>query len=240
MDFLSQKASFDTYMGVKSEPNDHEKYLFLRAQKYIQKISWIPGIRMIAVVNSLSMYATHKDSDIDLFIITAKNRMWLVRVLVTLYFWFFGVWRKGEDVSENFCLSFFIEEDMLNLSSIALDDDIYLYFWIYYLKPIFVVWNTYEDFLWANAWVNIPKNIRSQNIEYMSPIVKISSSHFFLKTSILKGINQVIRYFWEKKARLAFQKKGSPKGVIITSWILKFHDTDARETVRDALVHNDK
>jgi hypothetical protein len=64
------KEKFDTLLGVKNEPNMHEKYLFERARKYIAKLSWIPGIEMIAVVNSLSMYATHEDSDIDLFIIT--------------------------------------------------------------------------------------------------------------------------------------------------------------------------
>ncbi len=57
-------------MGVKKTPNEREIELFHRTEKYIQKLTWIPGIEMIAVVNSLSMYATHEDSDIDLFIVT--------------------------------------------------------------------------------------------------------------------------------------------------------------------------
>ncbi len=64
------KETFDTLMGTREEPNRHEKHLLQRAQKYIQKLAWIPGIEMIAVVNSLSMFATHTDSDIDLFIVT--------------------------------------------------------------------------------------------------------------------------------------------------------------------------
>ena len=39
---------------------------------------------MVAVSNSLAMYATHPDSDIDLFIITAPKRLWIVRTLVLL------------------------------------------------------------------------------------------------------------------------------------------------------------
>ncbi len=66
------KDIFIEEMGIRSEPNHHDRLLFTRAQKYIQKTSWIPGIEMIAVVNSLSMYATHEDSDIDLFIVTRK------------------------------------------------------------------------------------------------------------------------------------------------------------------------
>ncbi|MFZ2255768.1 MAG: hypothetical protein WAW59_02485 [Patescibacteria group bacterium] len=41
---------------------------------------------MVAVVNSLSMFATHQDSDIDLFIITKPGTLWFVRLLVTLVF----------------------------------------------------------------------------------------------------------------------------------------------------------
>jgi len=140
---------------VKSEPNDHENGLFLRAKKYISKIAWIPGLRMVAVVNSLSMYATHKDSDIDLFIITAKNRIWIVRVCVTLVFWILGVWRKGEDISGNFCLSFFITEDAMDLEKIAIEEDIYLYFWIFHMKPILSSEDTYEKFLLANPWIEM-------------------------------------------------------------------------------------
>ena len=92
---------------------------------------------MIAVANSLSMYATHTESDIDLFVVTARNRIWIVRILMTLCFWSYGVWRKGEDIAGNFCLSFFVEEASMDLSKIALKDDIYLYFWIYYLKPLY-------------------------------------------------------------------------------------------------------
>jgi hypothetical protein len=67
---LQYKEKFDTLQRVKLEPNGHEIHLFERGQKYIKKLSKIPGIEMIAIVNSLSMYSTHPESDIDLFIIT--------------------------------------------------------------------------------------------------------------------------------------------------------------------------
>lgn len=124
---------------MKSVPNEHEKVLTARAEYYVRKITWIPGLRMVAVVNSLSMNATHKDSDIDLFIIAAKHRIWLVRVFTTLTFWFYGVWRKGDDIAMNFCLSFFIEESAMDISRIAIEDDVYLYFWTYCMRPIYIV-----------------------------------------------------------------------------------------------------
>jgi hypothetical protein len=124
---------------VKATPDEHEKILYTRAEKYIKKLAWIPGLRMVAVVNSLSMYATDKDSDIDLFIVTSRGTLFFVRVMVTLTFWMHSVWRHGEDVAGNFCLSFFITEDAMDIHKVSIDDDIYLYFWCYYMKPIFVV-----------------------------------------------------------------------------------------------------
>ena len=34
----------------------------------------------------------------------------------------------------------------MDLREIAIEDDIYLYFWIYYMKPVYVVGDTYERF----------------------------------------------------------------------------------------------
>jgi hypothetical protein len=70
MNFLTSKPYFDALMGVKESPNEHEISLFTRAKKYTEPLIHIPGLEMIAVVNSLSMYATHPNSDIDLFIVT--------------------------------------------------------------------------------------------------------------------------------------------------------------------------
>lgn len=80
-------------IGGKASPNAHEEALFLRAQKYIAKICNIPGISMIAVCNSLAMYATHPKSDIDLFIVTRPGMLWWVRCMITLRFWWYNVWR---------------------------------------------------------------------------------------------------------------------------------------------------
>ena len=73
-------------LGIRPSPNPHEEMLFARAQQYIREVANIPGIEMIAVCNSLSMYATHPDSDIDLFIVSRPDMLWLVRFLITMRF----------------------------------------------------------------------------------------------------------------------------------------------------------
>jgi len=69
---------------LKKPPLPTKRSFYQKTQDFIRFIRWIPGLRMVAVSNSLAMYATHKNSDIDLFIITAPRRLWLVRTLVLL------------------------------------------------------------------------------------------------------------------------------------------------------------
>ncbi len=124
---------------------------------------------MVAVANSLSMYATHKDSDIDLFIVTQSDTLWLTRLLVTLTLWSHGVWRHGSDIAGNFCLSFWITTDAMDLEKIAIENDIYLYNWIYHLKPIFTRGDVYEQFLKANNWVEIDEKQKKENMRSLLP-----------------------------------------------------------------------
>jgi len=89
MDFSQFHDAFQKEMSMKSEPSEHEKKLFQKSKRYVARIAHIPGIEMIAVGNSLSMYSTHTDSDIDLFIVTRPGYMWFVRVCVTSIFLIF-------------------------------------------------------------------------------------------------------------------------------------------------------
>lgn len=228
---LSYKAAFDTFLELKPEPNAHEISLFHRAEKYIGYLRFIPGLQMVAVVNSLSMYATHKDSDIDLFIITEKNRLWIVRVLVTFIFFLFWVWRKGEDIAENFCLSFFITEDALGLKKIALEEDIYLYNWIYHLKPILVRGDIYDRFLSANPWVEISLIQKKENIRFLTYSLPLKNSLSFWNIFEL-----LLRFFGERKSLQSYYNLASPMGIIIEKDILKFHNNDRRKEIRDALI----
>lgn len=82
---------------------------------------------------------------------TEKNRMWFARFCITFIFWTEGVWRRGEDIAGNFCLSFWIEETAMNMSKIAIKDDIYLFFWMYYMKPVLADETIWHEFASNNS-----------------------------------------------------------------------------------------
>ena len=228
------KNIFIEEMGIRSAPNNHDTVLFSRAKRYIAKTSWIPGIEMIAVVNSLSMYATHPDSDIDLFILTRKWYMWLVRFLITLEFFWLGVWRHGRDIRGNFCLSFFMEESELNIEKIAIDTDIYLYYWVYYMKPILSRNNTYNKFLEENTWVSLSSEEKAWNQIWKIDWEKQSIT--IVGNIVYKSLNWLIQYIWMPYTFIHFIRLWKPKWIIISKNMLKFHTKDRREEIRDTIL----
>lgn len=232
---ISKKQKFLQFMGGKNFPNIHEKELFKRTKNYLEKIKNIRWIKMIAVCNSLSMFATHDDSDIDLFIVTEKSMIWYVRFFVTLYFWRYGVWRKWKDIAWNFCLSFFVTEENIDMSKISISGDIYMYFWVYFLRPILNFDETYENFTQVNSRVKIDEVQMQDNKKYISfqgKSQKIYFWHFW--------INNFIKFFLKQKTLRQFKKIGKPKWVIISDGILKFHDKDQREIIRDSFEIKDR
>lgn len=138
---------------------------------------------MIAIVNSLSMYATHPDSDIDLFIVTRPGMIWFVRFFATLILWTHGVWRRDRDIAGNLCLSFFITTEAMDLSDIAIENDIYLYYWIYYMRPIMDKNETYKQFLSENSWVSIDEERRKENRKWQ--LMRLDSA-----VSVIPGLSR--------------------------------------------------
>jgi hypothetical protein len=162
---------------------------------------------MIAVCNSLAFYATHEDSDIDLFIITQEKRLWIVRSLMTLIFFTLGVWRKGSDIREHFCLSFFITKKAMDLRSIAIEDDIYLLGWIKTLKPILNHNDTYDEFLKANhEWVQLSKSKKEENLKYAQKVTYTITK----KNIFFDRIEELLRYILFPRTLKSYEQLGKP------------------------------
>ena len=84
--YKNDLQSLELCMWVRPSFSDLEKKYFLKAQKHIRNLRFIPWLRYVAIWNSVAMKSSHEKSDIDLFVITEKNRLWLVRICMTFYF----------------------------------------------------------------------------------------------------------------------------------------------------------
>lgn len=87
-----------------------------------------PFVRGIAISGSLSKGVMHLDGDIDYFIITAPERLWICRSFLILFKKIFLLNSK-----KYFCVNYFVDENNLKI----IDENIFTAVEITYLLPVF-------------------------------------------------------------------------------------------------------
>lgn len=231
-----QNSDFHTHFGIQAKPWVIEKSFYRRLNKYLIYIQWIPWLRMIWVGNSLSMNCAKSSSDIDLYIVTAPNRMWLVRIFITLIFQVLWVRKTPKHHAGRFCLSFFSTTDALDFWNFKIHNDIYLYFWILYFKPILDINNTYSHFINSNkSWANFSKypEIIQENKKYIKCSKNISERNIFSK--IWDILDNFLKKTFLPKTLRHYEKIWKPYWVIINNNMLKFHNGDIRREIAEKI-----
>jgi hypothetical protein len=92
-----------------------------KCRKYLWALRFFPYLRAVAISGSLALLNSDENSDIDLFLITKKNRIWVSRFLVSLYFQILGQRRYERHIKGRFCLNHYLSED----SEIRQDKNLY-------------------------------------------------------------------------------------------------------------------
>ena len=238
-----EHEKFKKYFKIKNSPQKWDNFYIEKTNKFIKYIKWIPGIKMVGIWNSISMNCSKKTSDIDLYIVTKKNRLWLVRILSSLVFQVLWVRKTIKKHEWRFCLSFFSTLDWMDFSEFALEDDIYLYFWSIYFKPILDYDNTYSKFIEVNkSWAKFDsyKNILDENRSYIKyssyPSLPLKRNLFKRHLSkILDLFDVVLKRIFLPKTKKSFTKLEKPFWVVISDDLLKFHDKDIRKKIKSIL-----
>jgi predicted nucleotidyltransferase len=124
------KLSVDKKWNGEFSRNEKSEYLD-EYISYINKWWWIfsylPFVKEIYLANSITFNSLSSESDIDLFVVCKRGRVWTSRLLVSFLMMFFWIKRSKKDYIKKFCLSFFVDEDNENLKSIMLwSKDVYL------------------------------------------------------------------------------------------------------------------
>ena len=225
---------FRTYFWIKDKPWKWDKAYIKKAKKYSGYISWLPWMKMVWVWNSISMNCSSKDSDIDLFIVTSTNTLWLNRLLITVIFQLLWVRKTSKKHAWRLCLSFFATNKWLNFSDFALKNDIYLYFRIVYFKPIINNDSTYEYFLNENwKWADIKsyRKILKNNSKHITQIW----NSWWENKKYIKKIKLKIKNILIKKTFDSYNELWKPYWIIINDNMLKFHDKDIRKKIKKEL-----
>lgn len=218
--------------------------------RQVQRSLWllrsIPFLRAIFVCNSVGTETARGESDIDLFIITEKGRIWLVRFFANFILRLFGRRTYGDKQKNRLCLSFFADTENLNLfSRRAVEEDIHFIYWLQFMVPIFDQAGCYEKFFRANEWVK----------QYL-PNVKISSDREEVQMRKIGSIfGRIWKKIWEimwqsgygdllekqaknfqiQKMKLSLKEKAkvADNGVILSDGIIKLHEKDTRKVIKE-------
>lgn len=220
---------------------DAEEILWKRVGTYLPFLRLVPFLRMLSVCNNLAFSTVNDKSDIDVFIIAKNGRLFVVRSMVTFLLHILGVRRHGDKVAGRFCLSFFVDEEAMDLSAIALEDDVYLAYWLRSMLPIIENERGFADkFLSANLWA---RGYFEEGDEFSLRRDRIIGRNFIygfmrgLSEFLLSGgfgdfIEHKLEKWQLKRAREKAASASSEASLIISEHILKFHNVDRRRKYR--------
>jgi len=212
-----------------------EKKLWERVRRYVGILRIVPFLRMVAVCNNLAFGKVDERSDIDLFIVAKRGRLFIVRLFVTFLLHVMGVRRHGDKVAGRFCLSFFVDEDFLDMKGIAIDNDIYLAFWVRTMVPV-IDDGVSGEFLNANGWV-----VRYFEEDFEMDGSRVVGSGGFLSKIfgwILGGwfgdkVEKVLKKWQMGRAKKkALEVDVNVASLVVEDHILKFHNVDRRREYR--------
>lgn len=134
-----------------SQRQDHYRISlqrFRKARRYLRSLRFFPYLRAVAISGSQALLGADQQSDIDLFLITKRNRIWLTRMFVSLYFQLVRQRRHGLRIKGRFCLNHYLGEGL------AVSQDQNLYTAVEYASFIPVIGEDKLERFWKqNVWV---------------------------------------------------------------------------------------
>lgn len=217
-----------------------------KARQAAKFITGVPFLKAIFVCNTVSAGTAFKESDIDFFIIAEKNRLYIVRFFTNFILRLFGLRTYDTKIADRICLSFFIDDNNLNLEKLkAVPEDIHFAYWISQMVPIYDSQNYFKRFLSANYWIRkyLPNfNLQTQynNLIKQGWLAKVWQKIWQTMWHGQYGglIEKQARDWQLLKMKLSVKEKAVAKdnGVVINSGVVKLHEYDTRAAIYDSWI----
>lgn len=227
--FQGNKKKSDSFS--RSQKNLYLDSFLTFIKKRSRLYPQFPFIKAIYLANSITFNALQPSSDIDLFIITQKKRIWLARIRMAVIMRIFNIKRSKSNSRKKFCLSFFIDENKQNIKPLLLNEkDIYLPYRTAHLVPLYREKGKTNIFEENKRIQEFLPNRRAKQHIYLdlTPITKKgvfkTIIEFCFKGKRGNIRENIIAKFRSK--RIIKQKAKNPelnKDIIISNYMLKFH-----------------
>lgn len=199
----------------------HENYIYylnriFRAAKLIKILKYVPYIRSIILSGSTAAMYGDVKGDIDFFVITKPNRIWLARLFLSGVTQILGVRRHGDKITDRICLNHYLVEGVSpEIKYRPLDYASMLCL----LNP-----GPARAMLAGLAWL---KGYLAKDPGILSDSVLTQKGSKIIQP-LLEGILEILgAHFWNKMAARYQQNriKMSP-GILIKDTELAFHPSD--------------
>jgi len=222
--FNSDWLAFNSFTNLRKINNFASNRLYKTLKKSLKIMSYVKGIKQVAICNSFSFRNQTLNSDLDFFLILDHKSFFTTRLLLLVLFKFFGLKRSNKKIINRVCFSFLISDKNLNLSKVRFQNDYYLKFWLDNL----VFLGTDLDL--KNKFFNINHAVNS-NSNFFNKISKIPlyfQSKTFSDSFLLNKFETFNTWYQINRANRKYNNLGKPVGIKIKPGFLKFHNVDIR------------
>jgi len=194
----------------RREGNIRAKNMLKTAEKIAAFLATFPFVKGVAVSGSLSKNFADENSDIDFFIITEKNKLWIARTFMHS-FKKIAILLKKQDL---FCMNYYIDEEMLPIK----EKNIYTATEIATLLPLRGI-SIFKEFFKQNDWSKSFLPNHSLRVSYVqetkNPFLK-KTVEFIFRNSIGNLVDSLLMkitiHLWNKKTR---SRKLNKRGIVL-------------------------
>lgn len=139
----------EKYSYFKRASQEQKQALYLaRARRWAKFFGLLPFVRSVLVVNSASFGVVHKNSDIDLMVVTDPNRIYITKGILMYGLMFLGQLETEKKKAMRFSLGMFITTNGVNMKRDVMKiNQPHLWYWLMAAKP---VWG-------ADVWYDLLK-----------------------------------------------------------------------------------
>jgi len=157
--------------------NERAARLLPRAMRISRFLYQFPFVRGIGISGSLSKNYAEEGADLDYFIITKANRLWIARTLMHLFKKFTFLVGRQHD----FCMNYYIDEEALSIQ----ERNVFTAVEVATLIPVCGN-GSMENFFQANNWINS---------FHPNCVVDVESRRNSKPTLLKKSFEQLINLF---------------------------------------------
>ena len=208
-EFYTLQDNYDLVIR-RRKGNMQAREMMKTAEKIAGFLSGFPFVRGIAVSGSLSKNFADQNSDIDFFVITAKNRLWLARTFMHLF-------KKLTFLAKKqhwFCMNYYIDEEMMQIR----EKNIYTATEVVTLLPLRGI-HSFRKFYANNRWSRMYLPNHRLKVSYVEEVKKPwlkKLTEFLLNNFVGSFFDHCLMKLtasrWQKKSK---NKKLNSRGIVM-------------------------